>query len=194
MIIPNQVSDSSPWVERFSPLIPKGGLVLDLACGSGRHASLLAHQGYNVLAVDREIAALNALIKTLPIEVGAKIESFEVNLEGDSWPLGDLPRFDGVVVTNYLYRPYVDRLLPILNPGGVLIYETFALGNEQFGKPSNPEFLLKPNELLGLIEANRGFQIVSFEQGLVKFPKSASIQRICAVKGGSIPLQLTNEC
>lgn len=180
----------SAWVKRFFSLIPEGGFVLDLACGAGRHTHLLAQAGYQVMAVDRDISALQS---TLPEELQPNVQISKLNLEGESWPLGHLAQFDGVVVTNYLYRPYIDKLLSILTPGGVLIYETFALGNEQFGKPSNPDFLLKPNELLDLVGAHSDFQIVSFEQGLVKFPKPAMIQRICAVKSPAIPLQLNDE-
>lgn len=190
LIIPDLTTQPSAWVKRFSPLIPKGGFVLDLACGSGRHTQLLAQNDYLVLAVDRDIKTIQS---NLPEDLHSRVQVSKLDLEGESWPLGDFPQFDGVVVTNYLYRPHLDKLLSILTPGGVLIYETFALGNEQFGRPSNPDFLLKPNELLALVEANSAFQIVSFEQGLVKFPKPASIQRICAVKSPLIPLQLNDE-
>lgn len=163
---------------------------MDLACGSGRHTQLLAQNDYLVLAVDRDTRPLDS---ALPDELRTRVQVSKLDLEGESWPLGDFPQFDGVIVTNYLYRPHLEKLLSILTPGGVLIYETFALGNEQFGRPSNPDFLLKPNELLTLVESNLDFQIVSFEQGLVKCPKPASIQRICAVKSPLIPLQLNDE-
>lgn len=193
MIIPEATSEASLWVKQFSHLIPKDGRVLDLACGSGRHSLLLAKLGYTVLAVDKDIEPLKSQIKLVPEGIGQRIEQKQLDLEGETWPLGDSPLFEGVVVTNYLYRPYIHRILPLLTPGGVLIYETFALGNEQFGRPSNPNFLLKPNELLDLVGKNSGFETVSFEQGLVNSPKPASIQRICAVKSCGIPLQLRNE-
>ena len=193
MIILDQRMDASAWVKQFLHLIPKGGRVLDLACGAGRHSLLLAKEGYSVLAVDKDLDAFSSIIHQLPIELASKIELSKLDLEDQTWPLGDIPLFAGIVVTNYLYRPYLEQILPLLTPRGVLIYETFALGNEQFGRPSNPNFLLKPNELLDLIRLNDGFETVAFEQGLVKSPKPASIQRICAVKSCGIPLQLRNE-
>jgi SAM-dependent methyltransferase len=101
------------------------------------------------------------------------------DLEGSPWPY-HADRFDGVVVTNYLYRPLAPALLDALRPGGVLIYETFALGNEKLGRPSNPEFLLRPSELLQWVEGR--LSVFAFEQGLVERPKPAVIQRICAVR------------
>lgn len=193
LITPNELLAPSLWVKRFIHLITKGGRVLDLACGEGRHSVLLAKEGYSVLSVDRDLEPLKLQINRLSVETASKIELSELDLEAQTWPFGDKPIFDGVVVTNYLYRPYIGRILPLLTPGGVLIYETFALGNEQFGRPSNPNFLLKPNELLDLIGRNPEFETVSFEQGLVKSPKPASIQRICAVKSCGIPLQLRDE-
>jgi SAM-dependent methyltransferase len=163
----------SPWVCRFARLIATGGTVLDLACGHGRHARYLAGLGYRVEALDRDSAALATLAGV------AGISTRCTDLEGSPWPY-HADRFDGVVVTNYLYRPLAPALLDALRPGGVLIYETFALGNEKLGRPSNPEFLLRPSELLQWVEGR--LSVFAFEQGLVERPKPAVIQRICAVR------------
>ncbi len=168
---PNELAPSA-WVCRFARLIVPGGAVLDLACGRGRHARYLAGLGYRVEALDRDRAALAALAGV------ANVSARCVDLEGSTWPYPP-GRFDGIVVTNYLYRPLVAALLGALRPGGVFIYETFALGNEKFGRPSKLEFLLRPDELLQWVAGR--LQVISFEQGLVERPKAAVIQRICAV-------------
>jgi SAM-dependent methyltransferase len=170
---PSAVTPST-WVTRFAPLIAAGGEVLDFACGSGRHARWLAQRGYRVEAVDRDGIALQ-LLHGLP-----KVHTLEADLESGHWPYGGRS-FDGLVVTNYLFRPRFDQLLDLLRPGGVLIYETFMLGNERFGKPSNPDFLLRPNELLQRLAGN--WSIVAFEQGEVQQPRPAAIQHVCAVRG-----------
>ena len=165
----------SAWVKRWAHLIPDGGRVLDLACGHGRHARYLAARGHGVLACDRDADALASL-------AGIEgIEPLQADLEGGAaWPFaGTL--FAGVVVTNYLYRPSFANIAAALIPGGVLIYETFALGNERYGKPSNPEFLLRPGELLDAF--GRALVVACFEQGQVNRPKPARIQRLCAVRG-----------
>lgn len=147
-------------------MIPKG-TVLDLACGSGRHARFLAQLGYSVTAVDREPQVIES------------VRFIQADLEdGSPWPLPG-ERFQGIVVTNYLHRPLFPVLEQALAPGGVLIYETFMLGNERYGRPSNPAFLLRPGELW---QAFRGLQIIAFEQGTVTEPKAAKIQRLCAVR------------
>ena len=165
----------SAWVCRFARLIAAGGTVLDLACGQGRHARYLAGLGYRVEAVDRDSAALAALAGVDGIATRC------ADLEGLPWPCG-ADRFDGIVVSNYLYRPLMAALLDALRPGGVLIYETFALGNEKLGRPSNPEFLLRAGELLQWVEGR--LSVLAFEQGLVERPKPAVIQRICAAHRG----------
>ena len=172
MQLQHNQSSPSAWVCRFARLIVAGGAVLDLACGQGRHARYLAGLGYRVEAVDRDSAALAALAGV------AGIATRCADVEGAPWPYG-AGRFDGIVVTNYLHRPRMGALLDALRPGGVLIYETFALGNEKLGRPSNPEFLLRPGELLQWVEGR--LSTVAFEQGLVERPKPAVIQRICAV-------------
>jgi len=168
----------SAWVKRFLPLIKPGGLVLDLAAGSGRHSRLLRDSGFAVCAIDREASAL------LPL-AAAHFEVRQVDLEtGAAWPLGH--SYDGIVVTNYLHRPLLPAIGAALAPAGVLIYETFALGNERFGRPSNPDFLLRPGELL---EAFATLTVVAFEHGEVSDPRPAVIQRIAAVAGpaGRLP-------
>jgi SAM-dependent methyltransferase len=159
----------SAWVERFLPLIPPGGRVLDLAAGGGRHTRLLLERGFTVTAVDRDIAALQSL-------AGARCEVRAVDLEtGAAWPLGG--GYHGVVVTNYLHRPLFGQLAIALAAGGALIYETFAAGNERFGRPANPDFLLRPGELLA---AFAGLTVVAFEQGEVRSPRPKVIQRLAA--------------
>jgi SAM-dependent methyltransferase len=169
----------SDWVRRFTSVIPVGGLVLDLACGSGRHARLLASLGYRVEAVDRDQAGLATLRDVAGISVRL------ADLEGDSWPYGS-QLFDGVIVTNYLHRPRIDALLESLKPNGVLIYETFMIGNEALGKPSSPDFLLHPDELFERVRGR--LFVVAFEQGRVSDPKPAVVQRICAIRAQSAHL------
>lgn len=164
----------SPWVRRFIPLIHPDGRALDLAAGNGRHVTLLRDCGFAVVAADRDTAGLAAFaddpsctIRTLDLEDGAP------------WALGG--GYDGIVVANYLHRPLFPALIAALAPGGILIYETFAVGNERFGRPSNPEFLLRPGELLAVFGS--ALNVVAFEQGVVERPRPAVIQRIAAAKG-----------
>ncbi|MBC8006690.1 MAG: methyltransferase domain-containing protein [Prolixibacteraceae bacterium] len=161
----------SEWVARWAHSIKPLGTVLDLACGGGRNSRFLAALGLRVCAVDRDPHALEVLG---PI---AGVTARLADLENGSWPLEDLV-FDGVVVTNYLHRPLFPRILDAIAPGGLLIYETFAAGNERFGKPSNPDFLLRPGELLDAVRGR--LRVVAYENLEVIAPKPASIQRICA--------------
>jgi len=168
----------SAWVRRFVRLVRPGGRVLDLAAGAGRHTRLLIDMGFAVTAVDRDIAPLRPL-------AGRNCALRAVNLEsGDPWPLGG--GYDGIVVTNYLHRPLLAPIAAALAAGGVLIYETFATGNERFGQPRNPEFLLRPGELVAAFAA---LTLVAFEQGEVSLPRPAVIQRIAAINGplGRLP-------
>ena len=171
-------SAPSPWVRRFAGLAPPGGAVLDLAAGGGRHSRLFLERGHPVVAVDRDTAALADIRDP-------RFTSLAADLEAGPWPLGDR-RFAAVVVANYLYRPLLPRLVAAVEQGGALIYETFALGNEAFGRPRNPDFLLKPGELL---EAVRGaLAVVAYEHGFLDQPRPAVIQRIAAVRSTSSSL------
>lgn len=162
----------SRWVERFAALIAPGAAVLDVACGGGRHSRFLAARGARVTAVDRDPEAIARL-------AGAEgILALCADLESGAWPLPDA-RFDAIVVTNYLHRPLFPLLRASLAPGGVLIYETFMLGNERLGKPSNPDFLLRPDELFAHCE---GLAVMAFEQGRIDDPKPAMVQRVCALR------------
>ena len=163
---------ASPWVARFAPLA-RPGEALDLACGNGRHTRLLAAQGLQVLAVDRNPAALAA-------SAGGGVTTLACDLEADgaSWPF-EAGRFAVIVVTNYLHRPLFAQIAASLRPDGILIYETFAQGNEVYGKPSNPAFLLAPGELLALAQ-DGGLQVLAYEDGHVERPHPAQVQRLCA--------------
>ena len=172
--------DPSPWVRRFALLIRPEGRVLDLAAGGGRHSLLLRAMGCRVVAVDRDISGLARLAGDPDCEIVA------LDLEdGAPWRLGGF--YDGIVVTNYLSRPLFPALSEALAPGGLLIYETFALGNERFGKPSNPDFLLRQGELL---DAFAALSVIAFEQGVVERPRPAAIQRIAAIKGDASGIRL----
>jgi SAM-dependent methyltransferase len=162
----------SPWVRRFAPLIHAGGLVLDVACGGGRHARYLAGFGHCVEAVDRDTEAL------LQLAGVAGVTTRSADLEGGPWPYAG-QQFDAIVVTNYLHRPLLPHLLAALADGGVLIYETFAAGNERYGRPGNPDFLLKRGELLEL--AHGRLYVVAYEDLYVEAPKPAMVQRLCAI-------------
>lgn len=157
---------------RFAPLIRPGGVVLDLACGGGRHARFLAARGHPVEAVDRDREAIAALAPVPGITATC------ADLEGAPWPYPSR-RFDGIVVANYLHRPLFAAIGAALADDGVLIYETFMRGHERLRKPSNPDFLLEPGELL---QAFGDLTVVAFEQGRVDAPAPSVVQRLCAVR------------
>jgi SAM-dependent methyltransferase len=159
----------SPWVQRWTHLIPAGGSVLDVACGHGRHMRWLRDAGHNVTGVDRSPEAI-AVVQPLGRAVQADIENGPWPFEGE--------QFDAVVVTHYLWRPLLATLLDSVAPGGALIYETFAVGNETVGKPSRPDFLLQPGELLQVCQH---MHVVAFEDGFSDSP-ARFIQRIVAVR------------
>ena len=164
--------EPSPWVTRFATAIPKAGQVLDLACGGGRHSRLLLGLGYEVLAIDRDTSRIKDLADR------CEIVTSDLEAPGSD-PLGGRT-FACIVVTNYLYRPLLARLPDLLLPGGLLIYETFALGNERFGKPSNPNFLLKPGELLEAVHGR--LRVLAYEDLILEIPRPAALQRIAARK------------
>jgi len=169
-----RVREPSPWVRRFASLVPRDGTVLDLACGNGRHARLFLDLGHRVVALDRDVGAVADLAHHPRVEVvAADLEA------GAGWPLGER-RFAGIVVVNYLHRPLFPRLLDALAEGGVLIYETFARGNEAHARPRNPDHLLRSGELIALVGDR--LQIVGYEHGFVADgPLPGVIQRVCAV-------------
>jgi SAM-dependent methyltransferase len=176
---PHALAAPSDWIVRWSALIPPGGTVLDVACGSGRHVRFLAGRGHRVLALDRDAGAL-AGVAGLP-----GVEVLAADIENGPWPFGgDGPAgyagrtFDAVVVTNYLHRPLFPALAAAVAPDGVLLHETFMQGNERFGKPSNPAFLLAPGELLAAYAP--ALATVAFEQGRAPAPRAAMIQRLAA--------------
>ncbi len=164
----------SAWVRRWSALVPAGARVLDVACGSGRHVRWFAARGAHVTALDRDADAL-APLRALP---GAAVEVIMADIENGPWPLAGR-RFDAVVVTNYLWRALLPTLVASLDDSGVLIYETFARGNEGVGKPSNPEFLLQPGELL---RAVAGLRVIAFEDGFIAEAEPRFVQRVAAVR------------
>jgi SAM-dependent methyltransferase len=164
----------SSWVRRFAHLVPQGGEVLDLAAGGGRHSRLFLEHGYRVVAVDRDTETLTALPRQDRLQiVTADLEA------GGAWPLPGR-RFAGVVVTNYLHRPLFPAIVASVASGGILIYETFAVGNERFGKPSNPDFLLRPGELLDAVHGR--LRVVAYEDVETAEPRPAMVQRIAAVR------------
>ncbi len=168
---------ASPWVRRFAGLVAPGGAVLDVACGTGRNARLFLERGHAVVAVNRYNAGIVDLLGR------ADFEFVDADLEASGpWPLGER-EFAAVVVINYLHRPLFSSLIDALAPGGALIYETFAQGNERFGRPSNPNFLLRPGELLAAVEGR--LQVVDYEHGEVSTPRRAVVQRIAAVNDHS---------
>jgi SAM-dependent methyltransferase len=186
-------SAPSPWVVRFAPLAPRraagggpgdgadDGTVLDLGCGAGRHTALFLKRGHPVVAVDRDVSRL----RDLKGEAG--LEVLKADLEAGPWPLGER-RFAAVVVTNYLHRPLLAKIIDSVAERGVLIYETFARGNERFGRPRRPDFLLAEGELL---EAVRGrLAVVAYEHGIIDVPRPAVVQRIAAVRGATEPQHL----
>lgn len=167
----------SAWVRRWAPLVSKGGAVLDVACGGGRHARFFAGLGHPVDAVDRDPEAIAAM-------AGVEgVTALCADIEDGPWPYAGR-HYAAVIVTNYLHRPLFPQLVAALAPGGVLIYETFGLGNEAYGRPANPAFLLRPRELIEAVGPD--LHVLAYENGFEVSPKSAVVQRICAMRG-SLP-------
>jgi SAM-dependent methyltransferase len=160
-------------VQRWSALVPAGARVLDVACGAGRHVRWFAGRGARVTAVDRDAAALERLGSL----AGAGVECIVADIEGAPWPLAGR-RFDAIVMTNYLWRPLLPTLVASVDTGGVLMVETFARGNETVGRPSNPDFLLAPGELL---RATTLLRVVAYEDGFLNDGTPRFVQRIAAV-------------
>jgi len=174
-------SPPSPWIVRFAPLIT--GDVLDIACGAGRHTRYFLSRGHRVTAIDRDLSRM-ADLQNL-----AGLEMHQTDLEAGSGE-GPLPGgpFGGVIVTNYLWRPLLPAIVAAVAEDGVLLYETFAAGNAAYGKPSNPDYLLQPGELLDAVGGQ--LQVVAYEHGVTETPRPAVVQRICAVRrnAGDTPL------
>lgn len=172
---------ASPWIQRFSHLVPAGGTVLDVACGQGRHVHWFAQRGHPCVGIDRSADALAAL--------PASAQRVCADIEGGAWPLPGT-QFAAVVVTNYLWRALLPTLVASVAPGGVLLYETFADGNARFGKPSRPDFLLQPGELLRACAGE--LQVVAYEDGFLDGPPRC-VQRIAARRlapGAGVPAAL----
>jgi SAM-dependent methyltransferase len=163
--------DVSPWIRRWSHLVPDGARVLDVACGAGRHVRWFAQRGCRVTALDRTAAALAGMSDVARV--------IAADIEAGPWPLGG-ETFDAVVVTNYLWRPLLPTLAASVAPGGVWLYETFAVGQETIGRPSNPDFLLRPGELLA---AAAGLRVVAYEDGFAAEPPRF-VQRLAALREG----------
>ncbi len=166
-------STASAWVARWACRIAPGSAVLDVACGGGRHARWFAARGHPVDAVDRDRQAIAELGDV------AGVTARCADIESGLWPYAGRS-YGAVVVTNYLHRPLFPHLLAAVAPGGLLIYETFAAGNERFGRPVNPDFLLRPGELRELVAGR--LDVLDFEEGVVREPRPAMIQRICAAR------------
>jgi SAM-dependent methyltransferase len=169
----DDIASPSAWVVRWAGRVAAGGRVLDLACGNGRHARFFADCGHPVDAVDHDASRLAGLAGV------ARITARCADLENGPWPY-EGRQFAGIVVANYLHRPLFPQLLTALAPEGVLIYETFAAGNERYGRPSNPAYLLQPGELLEVVRGR--LRVIAYEDLHVAEPRPAMVQRICAIR------------
>jgi SAM-dependent methyltransferase len=171
-----------PWVARWSHLVPRDvadGRVLDIACGAGRHLLHFLKQNRPVAGVDIARSAIEIIVSQLSEEEHSRCQLIEADIENGAWPLPGA-QFAGVIVTNYLWRPLIPTLMQSIAEGGVLIYETFAQGNETVGKPSRPDFLLKPSELLQVCK-EAGLRVIAYEDGFLNAP-DRFVQRIVACR------------
>ena len=167
----------SAWVRRWSHLVPAGGSVLDVACGHGRHLRWFAGRGHAVTGIDRSHEAIGA--------IDGLGQAIEADIENGPWPLSGAT-FDAVIVTNYLWRPLLPQIVDSVGPGGFLIYETFASGNETVGRPSRPDFLLQPGELL---QATSTLHTIAYEDGFCDAPERFVQRIVAARKRGTSPAQ-----
>lgn len=187
--VPNRMSPQPPqplhppsdWLQRWVHLMPPGGQVLDVACGPGRHLYWLQPQGFGLTGVDRDPAALASLAPLA--QAGAEIVAADI--ENGPWPFAGRS-FDTVLVTNYLWRPRLRDIAEAVAPGGLLIYETFAQGQESVGRPSRADFLLAPGELLQLAAA-AGLRVLAYEEGFLEQPAPRFVQRIVAARPDAPP-------
>ena len=164
----------SEWVRRYYRQFPKNGFILDLAGGIGRHARFLSQKGFKVLLVDNQIS------KAKDLQDAEGVKLVEYDLEAGNLIPFPASSFQGIVVTNYLYRPIFPQLLCLLNAGGILIYETFAVGHEKYGRPTNPDYLLNSGELINLVSPQ--MRVIAYEERLITRPNKAYVQRIVAEK------------
>jgi SAM-dependent methyltransferase len=173
--MPTPPTTASAWIQQWAHLVAEGGPILDVAAGNGRHARFFASRGHPVLALDRDDTVLGRMADMPGIAVRL------ADLENAPWPLAADEKFAAVVVTNYLHRPLFPVFFDALAPGGVLLYETFAKGNECVGagKPSNPAFLLNPGELLDAVKGR--LRVIAYQDGFTSAPRASCVQRICAV-------------
>jgi len=167
---------ASAWILKFAARLAPGARVLDLACGNGRHSKALASLGCQVDAVDCD-PTCGTLLAGVP---GVSFACLD--LESAHWPI-EAGIYDAVVVCRYLYRPRLAALAAALRPQGLLLYETFAMGQERFGRPTNPDYLLQPFELARTFAPL--LHVLAFEDGVLPGPPPARVQRLCAVRTGA---------
>jgi SAM-dependent methyltransferase len=163
----------APWIDKHATAIPNDKPVLDLACGKGRHSLFLLNKGYDVTAVDIDIEAISAHQGREGLTI------LQADLEAKRWPFAE-NSFSGIVVVNYLWRPLFAEIEAALMPGGVLLYDTFRQGNEKFGRPSNPDFLLAPGELMQVFGSS--LEVIDYFDGTIEKPSPACRQSIAARK------------
>jgi SAM-dependent methyltransferase len=175
-----KIAYPSPWVARFAPLAPKNAHVLDIAAGGGRHSQVFLNQGHLVTAIDKNITALSDMSHQKKIEIIEFDMETNTSMFAQGSPLFS-QRFGAIIVVNYLYRPLFSSLIDALVPGGLFIYDSFALGNEAYARPRNPDHLLKSGELLELVSGQ--MQIVAYEHGIIRNADIPGVkQRLCAIK------------